>query len=77
MQFLRVVKRDEVQDEKMRKIHKIRSFWLFPYRKNKYFHEHGQKRPVAYLSAVDFRHQLRKHTITQVKYVTFNFSSRI
>ena len=61
----------------MRKIHIIRSFWLFPYRKNKYFHLHGQKGPVAYFSTVDFRHQLRKHTITQVKYVTFNFSSRI
>ena len=47
------------------------------YRKNKYFHVYGQKQPVANLSVVDFRSQLRKHTIARVKYVTFNFSSRI
>ena len=47
------------------------------YRKNKYFHVYGQKQPVANLSVVDFRSQLRKHTIAWVKYVTFNFSSRI
>ena len=47
------------------------------YRKSKCFHVYGQKQPVANLSVVDFRSQLRKHTIAQVKYVTFNFSFRI
>ena len=34
---------------------------------------YGHKQPVANLSVVDFCYQLRKHTIAQVKYVTFNF----
>ena len=72
----KVVKRDKAQDEEMAKFSKFAVIDFFLTERIN-ISVYGHKQPVANLSVVDFRYQLRKHTIAQVKYVTFNFSTRI